>query len=99
MWFLLLEKLFKTDLPLAARLWKHIPNATTVAWQLELLRARTTSYQTVEDRTRHLATILTPSMMFQASVALEPEGRSRSKEIRAFEERVLCMVKQGAWKW
>jgi hypothetical protein len=99
-WHLLCYSMFQTGRELAAQLWDHLPQADAVAWQLKIMEARGKDYRVALNRTRRLAAILSPQMLFQASLALEPEGRPRSQAIRQFEEAVMRLTnREGAWRW
>jgi hypothetical protein len=53
-----------------------------------------------ETRVRHLAALLPPNWLLQASTRLAKEGRTRSEEHVRFEERVLELLdRNGRWRW
>jgi hypothetical protein len=101
MWYLLLESIFDTDHALADLLWQHLPRSGPVAWELGTIEQRAHgSHEAIMKRTRRLASVLTPQMLFQASTALAPEGTARPAEIIRFERAVLALTtKTGEWRW
>jgi len=63
------------------------------------LRTRAGSLRGATVRTQRFSKVLTPAVLMAASVALEPEGRPRSREIRQFESNILRLTNQGDWRW
>jgi hypothetical protein len=84
---------------LATKLWGHVQNRDQVKWQLNVLRTRAGSLRGATVRTQRFAKVLKPATLMAACVALEPEGRPRSREIRRFESNILRLTHQGEWRW
>jgi hypothetical protein len=84
---------------LACQLWDHVKHRDAIKWQLAVLGARAGSLRGATARTKRLCQILTPALLMDACIALEPEGQVRSPAIRLVEANILRLTHQGEWIW
>jgi hypothetical protein len=99
-WIALCVVVFGSTRRLAVRLWPCIDASPTLLWQLGRIDDVGGQRDVWVERCRHLSEVLTPQMLFDATVRLAPEGRRRDGEVLHFEETILSgLDAEGRWRW
>ena len=100
-WHYMLSHLFRVESQrLREALWRGYPKSTALVWQLQRCGEPALAEQITHARVKQLSQHLDPAVLLHVADGLVPLGRTRPKDIIAFEEVVLRLTdKHGRFIW